>query len=413
MATLAFIHCADLHLGCKQFRLQARWEDFGAAFARIVTDALARRVDFLLISGDLFHHRNVNAATLSQAVEQLARLRGAGIPVWAIEGNHDRAYYVDGQSWMEYLQTQNLLHMLRPDITAEGIALNAYDGRDGCVAMCAGVRIVGLGYLGAGTRAGIAQAAAQLAEAPWSPYDGRTVVLLHAALDKMGADMAGVPRAGFAPLEVVADYIALGHGHTMQAEGKVYTPGAPEHVHAGEAAAGKGHFVVTLGEQDMSAELVPSAPRAQTLLRVNAARCAQPEELLSLLAGTADRSPPPSGSMVRVIYSGEVPFAAHLLDAQAAEQLILDRYGVLHVEVENALNLLSRANVGGVEMDRALLERQVVREYVAERKPAWAAHADPIAEAVLAMRRNAPGADWAEGALQLARRLREEGAHVD
>ncbi len=410
MRTHCFLHCADLHLGCKQFRLQERWEDFGAAFGRIVDDALHRRVDFLLIAGDLFHHRNVNAATLTQAAEALGRLRAADIPVWAIEGNHDRAYYVDGQSWMEYLHAQCLLHLLRPRVEAEGIVLDAYDGKAGCVAMQGDVRIVGLGYLGAATRACIAQAAAQLSTFPGGP----TIVLLHAALDKMGADMAGVPRAAFEPLEAVSDYIALGHGHTLQVAGKVHTPGAPEYVHAGEDG-GKGHFIVTLSTGNLQAVHVPSTPRTQATLQVEATDCVQPEALLSLLLRQAEACPPPPGSMVRVTFYGEVPFAAHLLDVQGAEQLLMQRFGVLHVEVENALNLLTRTGQSGAIFDRALLERQVVRAYVAEIKPAWADQAEVIADAVLSMRRNPPGADWAEMALALAQRLpcKEVSPHVD
>ncbi len=405
MAHRTFLHCADLHLGCKQFRLQQRWEDFGAAFSRIVTDALDRRVDFLLIAGDLFHHRNVNAATLTQAAEQLERLRAAQIPVWAIEGNHDRAYYVDGQSWMEYLHAQGLLRLLRPAFDAQGrLLLPEYDGQTGCVAMCQGVRVVGLGYLGAATRSLIDQAAEALAALP--PAEA-AVVLLHAAVDKMGADMAGVSRAGFAALEAACDYVALGHGHARQIEGKLHTPGAPEFVHAGEAAEAKGHFIVTLADGEARAEHIPSAPRAQATLLVRAEDCDQPERLLSALSACAEARPPAAGSMVRVAFAGEVPFAAHLLDASAVEQLLIERYGALHVEIENALNLLSRAGEGGA-VDRALLERQVVREYVAELKPGWAAQADAIAEMALAMRSGAPIADWAEGALRLARQIRAE-----
>ena len=29
MRNFSFVHCADLHLGCQQFNLDERWEDFG------------------------------------------------------------------------------------------------------------------------------------------------------------------------------------------------------------------------------------------------------------------------------------------------------------------------------------------------------------------------------------------------
>jgi DNA repair exonuclease SbcCD nuclease subunit len=49
--------------------------------------ALDRKVDLVLIAGDLFDHSRVGAATVERAIEQLARLTQ---PVVVIPGNHDQ-----------------------------------------------------------------------------------------------------------------------------------------------------------------------------------------------------------------------------------------------------------------------------------------------------------------------------------
>ena len=97
-----FLHTADIHLGYQQYGLSERYDDFTEAFRWIVDTALDERVDFLLIAGDLFEKRTLDPRTLLIAVTEFERLKAAGIPVVAIEGNHERTYG-ESLSWMEYL----------------------------------------------------------------------------------------------------------------------------------------------------------------------------------------------------------------------------------------------------------------------------------------------------------------------
>ena len=53
MRNFSFVHCADLHLGCQQFNLDERWEDFDK-LSQIVDYAIEHQADYLLIAGDLF-----------------------------------------------------------------------------------------------------------------------------------------------------------------------------------------------------------------------------------------------------------------------------------------------------------------------------------------------------------------------
>ncbi len=109
-----FVHTADNHLGYEQYGVKERFNDFARAFLAIVEDAIARHADFFVIAGDLFNKRAIDARTLIQAEEGLQRLKDAGIPAIAIEGNHDRSYYRDGVSWLQFLCWRDLLILLDP-----------------------------------------------------------------------------------------------------------------------------------------------------------------------------------------------------------------------------------------------------------------------------------------------------------
>ena len=66
-----FLHMADCHLGYRQYNLRERFNDFGRAFHHVIDVAIREKVDFVLLAGDLFHKRAIDALTLNQAIAAL------------------------------------------------------------------------------------------------------------------------------------------------------------------------------------------------------------------------------------------------------------------------------------------------------------------------------------------------------
>src|SRR5262249_13962811 len=96
---ISFLHAADIHLdsplrGLEQYEHAPAERIRGAtrrAFERLIDLALERRVDFVLIAGDLYDGDWRDYNTGLYLARQLGRLRDAAIPVFVIAGNHDAA----------------------------------------------------------------------------------------------------------------------------------------------------------------------------------------------------------------------------------------------------------------------------------------------------------------------------------
>jgi len=105
-----FAHLADAHLGYEQYHLPFRAEDFARSFKMTVERAIEEDVDFAVMSGDLFHRSSPNPKTIKQAIDILSMFKRENIPVFAIEGNHDKT--IKEVSIYDLLESLKLLHKL-------------------------------------------------------------------------------------------------------------------------------------------------------------------------------------------------------------------------------------------------------------------------------------------------------------
>ncbi|WP_320949547.1 exonuclease SbcCD subunit D [Fusobacterium sp.] len=110
---MKIVHCSDLHLG-KRFSgnkdyVKKRYMDFFNAFATFVDKVEKIKPDICLIAGDIFDKKEINPDILSKTEYLFKRLKdNVKKDIIAIEGNHDNSRILE-ESWLEYLQEQNIL----------------------------------------------------------------------------------------------------------------------------------------------------------------------------------------------------------------------------------------------------------------------------------------------------------------
>ncbi len=95
---MRFLHCSDLHLG-KQMRGHSRHGEHEAVLEQITDIAASECVDAVLIAGDVFDSPGAQAAYGDDSerlfLDWCIRLRGMGMAVVVIGGNHDSARRLD------------------------------------------------------------------------------------------------------------------------------------------------------------------------------------------------------------------------------------------------------------------------------------------------------------------------------
>lgn len=253
-----FLHLADVHLGFDRYDCKERTQDFFYAFNDAIEKyALAEPVDFVLIAGDLFEHRNIQPVTLNQAQYCLKELQKAGIPVLAIEGNHDNRPYGTKTNWLRYLADWGLIILLEPGEADSEMFYSPWDGQTGgYIDLDCGVRVLGSSWYGTSAPKAIEQIAAALPILPPSP--GQTILMFHHGLEGQIARYQGALRyTDVAPLKQAGvDYLALGHIHkNYEVEGWIFNPGSVEANSIEESRFQRGAYLVELSESGIRAEL--------------------------------------------------------------------------------------------------------------------------------------------------------------
>ena len=116
-----FIHAADLHLDSPLIGLSKKSEDFAArvddasrrAFDNLIELAIDEEVRLVVIAGDVFDGQWRDYRTGQFFVERMRRLRGRGIRVVMILGNHDADNSFAGR--LELSDNVKLLSSKQPD----------------------------------------------------------------------------------------------------------------------------------------------------------------------------------------------------------------------------------------------------------------------------------------------------------
>jgi len=417
-ATLRFLHAADVHLGYQQYNSKERFNDFYLAFRNLVDEAKARRADFVLLGGDLFEKRTVDPLAMRQAVDGLQTLKDAGIPVIAVEGNHERAHYRDQYSWLQFLDAIGLLILLDPLVKEGRLVLEPYSVETGgaYVDLPGGIRVYGLKYYGAATERALALLQDALAETS-PPRPAYSILLTHAGLEGVLARCSGaVPRRAFEALREHVDYVALGHIHKpYDFDAWIYNPGSLETWSVEEAAwEERGYYVVELTSRSPlrhHATLVPSPRRPFERLRLSVDACTSPEAVYEALQARLKRVRPAPASgrapVVEVTLEGTLSFDRAELDLSRVETMVRQAFSPLLVRVHNA-TVPSEFQISLQQASsRAELEHLVLRELI-ERDIRYRANAAAWTDVALELKRMAVANNSPDEILDYLRRKRAE-----
>jgi DNA repair exonuclease SbcCD nuclease subunit len=374
-----FLHFADCHLGYKQYNNKERYNDFARAFLDVINHALAEEVDFVILAGDLFQKRAIDALTLRQAVQGLRRLQEAGIPCIAVEGNHERAYYQDFMGWMDFLALEGLLTLISPPFQ-EGEPVLTPAGKKhrnvGYAEPVAGVRVYGLPYLGASTLTAINAYAQVLAD---QPADGveYAIFVAHAGVQGVLADEAGgLSYRQWSALHPHVDYLALGHIHKpFEFEEWIFNPGSPETCSISEAAwPERGYYLVDVDtgrDPKHTARLKANSRRVFHRLRLAVDHFGSPEELETYVQEFlrrkardlhVDRLSAKERPVVELQLTGVLAFDRSALAVDRLETLIQETFDPLHAMVKNHTRATEYAVDVEEGMSRPQLERQVIMD---------------------------------------------------
>lgn len=427
----SFIHVADVHLGNEQYGVRERFNDFSRAFWDIMQEAARREVDFVIIAGDLFNKRAIDARTLMHAIEGLKLLQEKHIPVIAIEGNHDRSYYREGVSWLQFLCYGNYLTLLDPRMQDGAPLLERWNAQNMQGAyrdlLNGKLRVYGLKWQGAATVRSMEGLARALHEEAADGIEYR-LLMMHTGVDGMVPRMQGLPTQGqFEPLKQYINYLALGHVHKpFEINNWIYNPGSTETCGAEEAAwEDRGYYYVEIDTE--RAEQTDSQPRHQASHLVSKRRpfvryelrvegLKEPSALYQRLEQYCLSEGPrhaddESRPLVQLQLIGTLAFDAGSLDIALMEQLVTTHFQPLHVRIDNHTNdrdylpetgdLDGRDRSTWHELERRIFEDLVGRDsrYLPARE-AWAAVLTQLKEMAL---------DKQEPA-QIARFLREKRA---
>jgi DNA repair exonuclease SbcCD nuclease subunit len=240
---MRFLHTADWQLGMTRHFLSGEAQPRYSAARRGAVTALGplaaeTGAEFVVVAGDVFEHNQLAPREVSQSLEAM---RGIGVPVYLLPGNHDP---LDAAS----VYTSALFTSERPDNVT--------------VLDRPGVQPV---------RPGL-----ELVAAPWSskfpttdlvarvldglPADGTTrIVVGHGAVDILVPDKDRPSLIGLAALEAAlargaVHYVALGDKHSVfdvGSSGRVWYSGAPEVTNFDDVEPDPGNvLVVDIDESD-------------------------------------------------------------------------------------------------------------------------------------------------------------------
>jgi exonuclease SbcD len=393
---MRFLHISDVHLGCTRYNLPESPRDFFDAWIDVLQRyGVEEKVDFVIMCGDFFHKRNVPPETMNYAVAGLQLMKDAGIPVVAIEGNHDQKHSDSDYSWLRSLANWNLLHLLEPSNADGKIGYQKWEDGTGGFIDIGDARIFGSHWYGASANWAIPM----LTDAIKQNRREGAFHLLMLHTDVEGHQTHPIPALSLSALKElksVTDYVALGHTHMhYEIDNWAFNPGSIEVTNIAEYREKRGVFVVEVGEGNSVSARHVDDYRYRPFQRIpfNVDGFADKKDLsdavIELVAREAHRAqndkPQP---IVEIILKGQLGFPNSVLEMAEIRERAKNITGALHIRIKNNSVPVDYAVAADIEEDasREILERRVVEDLIVRDNRYKMTVAD-ISEAVIGAKR--------------------------
>jgi DNA repair exonuclease SbcCD nuclease subunit len=249
MKSFSFIHTADLHLdspftGLRQVdgAVASLIKDATfRAFDNVVDLALAKKVDFFLVAGDVYDATDRSLRAQLKFADGLKKLANSGIRCLVCHGNHDP---LDG--WSASLRWSEGIHIFGPELESIPLALGGEDA----------VVVHGISYPKSQIDEDFGKGFRRQGSYPFQ------IGLLHCSLGSDPAHETYAPRTVAELVSADLDYWALGHVHTYRVlkDGRPFIayPGNTQGLHVREPGP-RGCLVVQVdGQGTVDARFEPT-----------------------------------------------------------------------------------------------------------------------------------------------------------
>lgn len=312
MKKISFIHTADLHLdspfvGLKKLPSKI-FEKIRAstfeALSRIVDIAIDKRVDFVIIAGDIYDGEDRSIRAQIYFKNEMIRLANEGIPAYIVHGNHDHL----GGTWLD-INLPESVHIFPG--TVDMVPYRTNTGST--------VHLYGFSY----PKKHVFEKVID----QYKKTDGADfhIGILH------GHDSQNQSHYSYAPfnikdlLEKGYQYWALGHIHkpaVLHAEPYVIYPGNPQGRHKNEDGE-RGCYFIEMNSYKTDLQFIPTAPILWKNLVINGEQILQTfEELLDEVIKLRENAREKGKSVFLDIVINSSKFAPELIPWLDSEEFL-------------------------------------------------------------------------------------------
>ena len=238
---MRFAHLSDTHLGHRQYGIFEREQDFYELFEKTIDKIIELDVDFVINSGDLFDYSRPSTDALLSFQKGLLKLNEAGIPVYAIAGNHDSILRKDVKPPLTLFRELGLNLITKED--------KFYEFDD--------ILICGAPYEPKSRKSELEECFAELSEI--SNKYSKSILVLHQGIKEL---LPMEYEIKLSDLPENFDYYALGHLHDYHRKecgrGCLVYPGSMELMNCSDnyKKYGKGFCVVDLSGDELKIDRI-------------------------------------------------------------------------------------------------------------------------------------------------------------